>query len=222
MLDLGAGSGVLTAALLAAGARVVAVELDAALVHSLRRRFAGEPVEVLSADARRLCLPAEPFSVVSNLPFAGATGILRALLDDPRAPLGQVDAVLQWEAALKRAAVWPGTLLGSYWGAWWELGVVRRLPPSAFAPPPSVPGGVLRAVRRAEPLLDPAERGAFRRLLAQAYEARAPLRRSLAGVVGARTLKRLAAAHGFPPGALPRDLDARQWAALYHAVRTPG
>src|SRR5207237_2085896 len=93
--------------------------------------------------------PAEPFKVVANLPFGSAAAILRALLDDPTVPLVSADLVVQWELAAKRAAVWPSTFAGAYWGAWSRFALVRRLPRCAFAPPPSVDAGVLRIERRA-------------------------------------------------------------------------
>jgi len=82
VLDLGAGGGVLTSALSRAGARVVPIEIDQQLAHDLRRRFP----QTIEGDALRVPLPHEEFKVVANLPFDGATAILRRLLD-PRVPL---------------------------------------------------------------------------------------------------------------------------------------
>jgi len=50
VLDLGAGAGALTAPLVGAGARVVAVERDPALASRLRRRFAPADVTVVEQD----------------------------------------------------------------------------------------------------------------------------------------------------------------------------
>src|SRR5206468_3133282 len=79
VLDLGAGSGVLTAALSRRADRIVAVEIDDALAEKLRLRLPA--VEVISGDALRVPLPPERFKVVANLPFDGGTAILRRLLD---------------------------------------------------------------------------------------------------------------------------------------------
>ena len=216
VLDLGAGAGMLTRALARAGARVVAVELDAAALAALRRRFAGERrVEVRSADATSVPLPREPFSVVSNLPFAAGTAILRRLLGDPRVPLIQLDAIVEWGLAEKRTAVWPSTLLGCTWGAWFELSLVRRVPRACFAPPPAVDAALLRAVRRQEPLVPPSEAPDFEALLRRSFSAQAPLDR----VLSRRLVHGVALEQGFAPHARARDLDARQWAALYAAVR---
>jgi 23S rRNA (adenine-N6)-dimethyltransferase len=217
VLDLGAGRGALTRALADAGARVRAVELDPVELQQLRTRFDADPrVEVVEGDARQVPLPAEPFAVVANLPFAAGTAILRRLLGDPRVPLTQLDAIVEWGLAAKRTAVWPSTLLGCTWGAWYELSLVRRVPRACFAPPPSVDAAVLRATRRREPLVPPADAPAYEALLRRAFAAQAPLDRILPrGVV-----HRLARERGFDPHAAARDLDARQWAQLYAAVRS--
>src|SRR5213076_3278966 len=65
VMDLGAGTGVLTAALARAGADVLAVELDPVLAARLLARFP----RVVEDDARRVALPRGPFHVVANLPF---------------------------------------------------------------------------------------------------------------------------------------------------------
>ena len=212
MLDLGAGRGIITAALRDAGARVVAVELDDDLTVALRDRFA--EVRVIHGDATRVALPREPFAVVANLPFASGTAILRRLLDDPAVPVRRVDAIVEWGLAEKRARVWPSTQLSCYWGAWHELSVARRIPRSAFAPPPSVDAAVFRAVRRPQPLVPPGQAAAYLGLLRLGFSSDAPLRRRLPrGVV-----HRLAHELGFAPDAAARDLDALQWAALHRAL----
>lgn len=215
VLDLGAGSGVITGPLAAAGARVRAVELDAAALRQLRARFASHPrVEVLAADATTVPLPREPFAVVANLPFAVGTAILRRLLGDPRLPLTRLDAIVEWGLAAKRTAVWPSTLLGCYWSAWYELALVRRVPRGCFAPPPSADGALLRATRRKEPLVPAEEARRYETLLRRAFDSRAPLNK----VLPRRAVHRAAHEHGFDPRAKARDLDARQWAALYREL----
>jgi len=216
VLDLGAGGGILTGALAEAGARVRAEELDRAAVLRLRARFGGDPrVDVVEVDATVMPLPDEPFAVVANLPFAAGTAILRRLLGDPRVPLTQLDAIVEWGLAVKRTAVWPSTLLGCTWGAWHELRLVRRVPRACFAPPPSVEAAVLRATRRREPLVPPAEARDYVALLRHGFETQAPLDRGLPrGVV-----HRLGHELGFDPRACARDLDVHQWARLYAAIR---
>jgi 23S rRNA (adenine-N6)-dimethyltransferase len=207
VVDLGAGTGVLTSALARAGSRVVAIELDPVLAAALRRRFG----QVVEGDARRVPLPREPFRVVANLPFDAGTDILRRLLDDPN--LVAADVIVQWELAMKRAAVWPSTALGVIWSASFDLTLVRRLSRDVFAPPPAVDAGVLRAVRQEEPLVRWDERRRY------ADFVHAGFRRGLRSVAPPLTLKRLARDLGFAQRARPCDIDPAAWAAVYRAIR---
>ena len=92
VVDLGAGNGVLTAALVDVGARVVAVELHPDRLATLRGRFAGAAVTVVRADVSDVRLPRRPFRVVANPPWSRAESIRTHLL---RAPgLVRADLVL--------------------------------------------------------------------------------------------------------------------------------
>jgi 23S rRNA (adenine-N6)-dimethyltransferase len=79
VIDVGAGTGAVTRALVAAGATVIAVELDSGRCDALRRRFADDPVRVVRADAADLRLPGRPFKVVANPPFGITAALLRRL-----------------------------------------------------------------------------------------------------------------------------------------------
>jgi 23S rRNA (adenine-N6)-dimethyltransferase len=166
VVDLGAGTGRLTAELAWAARRVLAVELDPRLADHLRGRWRN--VDVLHADARTVALPSEPFRVVANL-FDGTNEILRHLLDDPRVPLGRADLVVEWGVAVKRALPWPSTVNGVVWGAWYSTRVARRLPRHAFAPKPNADAAVLVFERRAEPLVPPRRAREYRRFVASGF-----------------------------------------------------
>ncbi len=212
VVDVGAGTGVLTRALFESGARVVAVERDASLAAGLRARFGGD-ISVVEADVLEWRLPGEPFAVVANLPFAGSGAILSCLL---RGPITSADVIVEWGFADKHAAIWPATLKGAYWRTFYEVELARRLDRTAFAPPPSVDAAVLRFTRRMNPLVPTTESQRYWRFLSDAFHATTEVRRS---VLTPLQVKRLAPALGFRPSARPRDLDACQWAGIYAASR---
>lgn len=92
VVDLGAGHGVVTTALLEAGARVIAVELHPDRVRVLRDRFAGAPVTIVRADVATVRLPRHAFRVVANPPWSLAESVRDHL---QRAPgLVRADLVL--------------------------------------------------------------------------------------------------------------------------------
>jgi 23S rRNA (adenine-N6)-dimethyltransferase len=214
-VDIGAGTGVLTIALVEAGASVTALELDPVLAADLRRRFAERDVKVVEANACSWRWPEERFTVVANLPFAGTGAILDSLLRDPSGGLHHADVIVQWEFAGKHSSVWPSTLRGVYWRAWFDLAIVARLARGAFTPVPSVDAAVVRFARRAEPLVPVGAHARYWRFLADAFHSRAPLGKALRREVTPRELRRLASVLGFDATSYPRDLDARQWARVF-------
>ncbi len=93
VLEIGAGLGSLTLALVAAGAKVIAVEIDRRLLPHLRA-IVGDRAEIVEADALRVDLhemigSASGALVVANLPYNIATPlVLRILGTSPRIPRG--------------------------------------------------------------------------------------------------------------------------------------
>jgi 23S rRNA (adenine-N6)-dimethyltransferase len=199
-VDLGAGTGRLTSELARSAGRVVAVELDPGLAAGLRDRWRN--VELVAADATTIALPSEPFRVVANLPFSRTNDLLHRLLDDPRTPLLRADLIVEWGVAFKRALPWPSSVSGVLWGAFYETAVTRRLPRSAFEPPPSVDAGVLVFRRRQVPLVSDGRADEYRDFVARGFRH------------GLRSLRCRT-----PPGAIARDLDAHQWAGLFRSAR---
>jgi 23S rRNA (adenine-N6)-dimethyltransferase len=146
VLDLGAGTGALTAPLVAAGARVVAFELHPHRAQQLRERFDRRSVTVVQADVRDLRLPRRPFRVVANPPFTCTTAILRRLLH-PASRLVSADLVVPRHVALRWAS---GRGPAAHrWLARFEPRLVTDLPRSAFRPAPPGRTAVLRLARRA-------------------------------------------------------------------------
>ena len=131
VVDIGAGTGALTASLVAAGARVIAVELHPQRIDVLRKRFAHDPVTVVRADAAGLRLPRRPFRVVANPPFAASTAILRRLLA-PGSRLVAADVVLpHWVGRRWARGKAPGA---GRWSRDHTVGLGSRIPRAAFTP----------------------------------------------------------------------------------------
>ncbi|MER7248269.1 rRNA adenine N(6)-methyltransferase family protein [Kribbella sp. NPDC000426] len=145
VLDVGAGLGALTAPLVRAGARVVAVELHPGRADRLRKRFADAPVTVVRADAGDLRLPSRPFRVVSSPPYNISTLLLKRLLA-PGSRLVSADLVLQRQVANRWArGEAPGA---NRWYRYYDPSIGLRLPRRAFTPPPHVDSSVLQLRKR--------------------------------------------------------------------------
>jgi 23S rRNA (adenine-N6)-dimethyltransferase len=144
VLDIGAGRGSITAALLDVGARVIAVEVHPDRVRRLRERF-GSKIVIVWTDASDLRLPRREFSVVSNPPFAITTILLKRLLQ-PGSRLVRADLILQEHASRRWAS--PCAPGATRWQREFRASMGRPVPPSAFRPQAPVFTRVLRIERR--------------------------------------------------------------------------
>lgn len=134
VLEIGPGLGVLTNALLAAGADVVAIELDRDLAAVLREDL--PMIELIEGDALRVDIPAAA-RVVANLPYNVGTMLMLRLL-----PMGMPMALMFQREVAERLVAHPGTK------AWGALSVqvqarartefLVELGPGAFHPPPKI------------------------------------------------------------------------------------
>jgi 16S rRNA (adenine1518-N6/adenine1519-N6)-dimethyltransferase len=186
VLEIGAGAGTLTRGLAAAGAKVLAYEVDVRLRPVLEEALAGIPgVEVRYADAALIDpagLAGEQWVVVANLPYHIGTPLLLRLLRE--APDVSRFVVMLQREAVERLAAAPGSRVYGLPSVVAQLhGTVKvafRVPPTVFLPPPPVESAV--AVIRRRPA-DPSTERAIS-LAATAFgQRRKMLRRSLAPVL---------------------------------------
>lgn len=162
VIEVGAGAGSLTAALVAQGARVKAIELDRSLIPYLRRRFQDEAaVEIIQGDVMKLNLDelaaragAETYKLAANLPYHLSSAFVDLAFRQLKG-LAAGAIMLQKEVAEKITAA-PGqdgygrlALAAAWYG---EVSLAMELAPAYFTPPPPVASAVLTFRRRQQPL----------------------------------------------------------------------
>ncbi|MHB8341364.1 MAG: 23S ribosomal RNA methyltransferase Erm [Mycobacteriales bacterium] len=216
IVELGAGNGALTRALLTVGTPVTAVELDPGCLTKLRRQFAGR-VAVVAADMLGFDYGPHAHHVVSNVPFAITTPVLRRLM--PQEHWQSAVLLLQWEVARKRAAVGGTTLLTASWWPWYEFNLAQRVPAAAFAPMPATDGGILVMTRRPRPLVPVTKQVGYQRFVRDVFTGRGHgLAEILRGHLPQPALRLWLAGAGLDGRRLPRDLTAANWASLHAAA----
>jgi 16S rRNA (adenine1518-N6/adenine1519-N6)-dimethyltransferase len=196
VVEVGAGLGSLTLALLGTGATVTAVERDRRLAPLLRKvleeRAPSAPVEVVEADAMHLdwtdlLVPAHGWVLVANLPYNVATPLVADLLDYVPA-VGRMLVMVQDEVARRLVASVGDPSYGAvsvkvaYWA---EAKLVGTVPSSVFVPRPNVGSALVSIGRRPVPALDPqlvAPAALFDIVRAGFAQRRKMLRRALAGL----------------------------------------
>jgi len=245
VVEVGAGLGSLTLALVEAGAAVTAVEVDRHLVPVLRSELADRAVRIVEADALRLDWSAllagdagdsgderhagdsgatgiRPWSLVANLPYNVATPlVVRVLEEAPQ--VGTLLVMVQREVGERLAAGVGDAGYGAvsvkvaYWG---RAAVVGRVPATVFVPRPRVESVLVRIERRPPPLVA-SSGGAvpydqvFDLVRAGFAQRRKMLRRSLEGRAGVDAFD----AAGIRPTARAEELALEEWIRLAAAVR---
>ena len=230
VVEIGPGLGVLTRRLLAAGASVLAVELDARLADYLRRELhdvAG--FELIEADALSLhareMFPGEPIKVVANIPYHITSPLLHAFLEGERPP--ELTVLLVQAEVAERVAAPPGRM--SYLSVFAQnvavAEVVQRVPAAAFEPAPNVDSAVLRLRRRPEPVVPVGEaREPFYRVVQAGFRQRRKqvhngLSRELP--VDRERVTEALATCGVDPERRPQTLSVDEWACLATALGPP-
>ena len=227
VVEVGPGLGVLTRRLLAAGASVLAVELDTRLADYLRRELGNVAgFELIEADALSLqageMFPGQPIKVVANIPYHITSPLLHAFLEGERPPELTV-LLVQLEVA-ERVAAPPGRM--SYLSVFAQnvatAEVVARVPADSFEPAPSVDSAVLRLRRRPQPVVPVGDgREPFYRVVQAGFRQRRKqihngLSRELP--VDREGVAEALAACGIDPERRPQTLSVDEWACLATSV----
>jgi 16S rRNA (adenine1518-N6/adenine1519-N6)-dimethyltransferase len=194
VLEIGPGPGGLTRALLRAGARVTAIEMDRRCLPALAELEEAFPsqLRVIEGDAMKLDhdkLMDEPYAVVANLPYNVGTGLLVRWLSGEQWPPRWTSLTLMFQLEVAQRIV-----AGAGTDAYGRLAVLAqwrssarlamKVHRSAFTPPPKV----MSAVVHLEPtaMADGVSARTLERLTEAAFgQRRKMLRQSLKGMPGA-------------------------------------
>jgi 16S rRNA (adenine1518-N6/adenine1519-N6)-dimethyltransferase len=202
-LEIGAGTGALTSALLEEGADLTAIEIDSDLVALLRAREDLRAAQILAADALTFDYGAwsgsRPWIVAGNLPYNVATPILMRLIEMDGGP-ESMTVMVQKDVA-DRLVARPGTPAYGSLSVAVQYAMQARLAftlsAGSFFPAPKVRSSVVQLVRRAEPAVHPRNPKLFWEVVRGAFAYR---RKTLANS--------LALALGFDRARIARALDS--------------
>lgn len=162
VLEIGPGIGTMTQYLACAAGKVVAVEIDRALIPILEDTLEGyDNVRVINDDVLKVDIAdlagkengGRPIKVVANLPYYITTPIIMGLFEN-HVPIKSITVMVQKEVA-QRMQVGPGTkdygalsLAVQYYA---KPYIVANVPPNCFMPRPKVGSAVIRLERFEKP-----------------------------------------------------------------------
>ena len=162
VLEIGPGIGTMTQYLACAAGKVVAVEIDRALIPILADTLDGyDNVTVINEDVLKVDIAklaeeqngGRPIKIVANLPYYITTPIIMGLFEK-NVPIKSITVMVQKEVA-DRMQVGPGTkdygalsLAVQYYA---KPYIVANVPPNCFMPRPKVGSAVICLERYEEP-----------------------------------------------------------------------
>lgn len=232
VLEIGPGIGPLTVRLSAAAGRVVAVELDRALLPVLAETLGDrDNVEVISGDILRLDIPAlvdeklaglEPMAC-ANLPYNITTPVITALIEAKR--FSCIAVMIQREVA-RRICAAPGSpdygAFSVYCQYHTEPELLFDVGPECFIPAPKVTSSVIRMRPLPSPPVPVKDEVRFFRVVKAAFGQR---RKTLLNALSAglpslsrEAVKAAVAACGLPDNVRGERLGIPEFAALTEAL----
>jgi 16S rRNA (adenine1518-N6/adenine1519-N6)-dimethyltransferase len=228
VVEIGAGTGVLTRLLAERARSLVAIERDRDLVPLLERELVASSVRIVQADVQSVDLspllgdahPDSPRVLCGNLPYA-ITGLIFRRAIEVAGNVERVVFLVQREVA-DRLDASPGT---KSWGALtvfvraaYDVRRLLRASPGAFHPRPAVTSTLVELAPAHPPHAQ--ETTAFRALVRHAFQTRRKtLRNAWAGLApDANALERAAAQAGIALDARGETLDVRSFARMAQAL----
>ena len=191
ILEIGAGTGELTRALVEAGANLTAIEIDPDLIGVLRSRNDLGNAAIVQADALHFDYATwsggRRWYVAGNLPYNVATAILLRLVEMGDGP-SALTVMVQKDVA-ERFTASPGTAAYGSLSVAIQYGMhvspVLALSPGSFFPVPKVDSLVVRMLRRETPAVRPRDPAMFWKVVRAAFAyRRKTLANSLALALG--------------------------------------
>ncbi len=235
VVELGPGRGILTEALATRGARVVAVEIDAALADRLEARWPDGPVEVVRGDLAATDLDTLAgrrgigrVVLVGNIPYNLTRDVFFRYLVDGRRRVARAVIMVQREVG-ERVAASPGSRVYGVTSVLlqrlYRVRLVMRVGAGAFVPRPRVESVVVAFDPRDDADVPDAVfermRALVRGVFAQRRKTMLNALRRVAGLDETRAREALARL-GIAPEARPETLAPETFEALSRAIEPMG
>lgn len=172
VIDIGAGSGVISSVLAQRVKKVISVEVESKTVEILRRNTSKHSnVTVYHGDFLTMKLPNEPYNIFANIPFHLSSPIIDRLIHTENPPQ-KTYLIVQKQFARKLLAsdnrFFTGQL-GMLLGARYETRIRKPLRKTDFWPHPSVDTVFLEILLRKEPLISPKNFPSYEKMTTECF-----------------------------------------------------
>ncbi len=233
IVEIGAGTGALTAILLKYAGRVIAIELDKRLISQLNESFKNTNVDIVHADAIEFDYAAiaekygRRIKIVGNLPFSITSPLLFKLMKIHN-HIGLMVFMVQREVG-ERICSPPGSkkygILSVLCRLYWKVERLFIVKKGSFYPPPSVSGCVIRFVPDPHPALSYINPEDLTMLVKKAFTKRRKMLKNTIveraeGLEGKDLIGKIMEA-GIDPKCRAEDLSLEDFIRLYQIIYSP-
>lgn len=171
VLEIGAGSGVITSVLAKRTGNVIAYEYDARMVSKLRDNLAQfDNVTIVQGDFLSAELPSTPYKVFANIPFHLSSPIIKKLTESPKRPHA-IYLIVQKQFGNKFLIDKPGFtgMLGAQIAPLYAARIRQKLFKTDFWPNPAVDTVFFELKLRDEILIPEAKLNQYREFIAGCF-----------------------------------------------------
>ncbi|HEY9481296.1 MAG TPA: 16S rRNA (adenine(1518)-N(6)/adenine(1519)-N(6))-dimethyltransferase RsmA [Candidatus Paceibacterota bacterium] len=225
VVEVGPGKGVLTKALLATGAQVIAVEKDDRLIPVLRESFAKEisenRFELIHGDIMESFgmlssrLPAHEYKVIANIPYYITGALIRNFLSAPVKPVSMVLMVQKEVADRVIARDGKESILSLSVKAFATPSLVTNVSRGNFFPVPNVDSAVIKLSNIHNPFSDAAQEERFFAIVKAGFaQKRKKLSSNLASVMEKDAIERAFADLSLDTNVRAEDVALETWLTL--------
>lgn len=209
VVDLGAGSGVITSVLANKCSKVIALEVEPAALQKLRDNLSNvSNVEILEVGILEFTIPNGSYKIFSNIPFSISAQILRKFTEAENPPRAMyVIAQKQFARKIVPSDTHFTAQLGAQMGPYFSTRIRKPLSKSDFTPPPGVDTVLLEIIVRDEPLLLREKAAEYREFVGRCFE-----RQKFFATVPLDTA-------GISAFKSPSQLSIDEWVRLFEHVR---
>jgi 23S rRNA (adenine-N6)-dimethyltransferase len=221
VVEIGAGTGVITGQLLDKVKKVIAIEYDKDLVDELYRSFSKySNLEIVKTDFLTWKLPSYPYKVFSNIPFNITADIITKLLESENSPESTY-LIMQDKAAERFIGepVGDNSQASILLKPFFNMGIVTKINRDQFEPRPNVNTVLAKFIKKEYPLIKYENWQEYRDFVIYGYNQWKPTILEAFGEVFSYKQSKIIKRNFGVGGMKPSELNIEQWVKVFETYK---
>lgn len=209
VIDIGAGSGVISSCLAEYCKKVISVEIESSVINILRKNMSQyKNVEIRNIDFLSMELPEYPYKIFSNIPFHISSEIIRKITENSHPP-EVAYLIVQKQLANKLIPDNDGftSQLGAIIGPEFNVTIKRNLLRTDFYPRPNVDTSLIEIKKRQSPLINKKDIKNYKKFICDCFNNIEHFNKVASKISGFEKIKK------------PSQMKLRHWINLFNLIK---